>query len=175
MASESGGSGDGRDRDPSGSVSAESRRETDAERLDRNFDDLLQELRVSQAGTQILFAFLLGVSFTTPFRQADSFMHVVYSVTLLLCVIATALFIAPVALHRTLFGRGRKGPLVKISSRLALTGLHVLLLAITGAVLLALDNPLGRPLAATMAVGAFVVLVVLWVVLPARLRAQHLP
>jgi uncharacterized membrane protein len=154
---------------------ADSRRETEAERLDRNFDDLLQELRVSQAGTQILFAFLLGVSFTTPFRHADSFVHGVYSVTLLLCVLATALFIAPVALHRTLFGRGRKGPLVKISSRLALTGLHVLLLAITGAVLLALDNPLGRPLAATMAVGAFVVLVVLWVVLPARLRAQHLP
>jgi uncharacterized membrane protein len=174
MASERGGSGEGRDGDASSNVSAE-RRETDAERLDRNFDDLLQELRVSQAGTQILFAFLLGVSFTTPFQHADSFVHVVYSVTLLLCVIATALFIAPVAVHRTLFGRGRKGPLVKISSRLALTGLHVLLLAITGAVLLALDSPLGRPLAATMAVGAFVVLVVLWVVLPARLRAQHLP
>jgi uncharacterized membrane protein len=100
---------------------------------------------------------------------------VVYSVTLLLCVVATALFIAPVALHRTLFGRGRKGPLVKVSSRLALVGIRVLLLAITGAVLLALDNPLGRPLAVTMAIGALLVLVVLWVVLPARLRAQHLP
>jgi hypothetical protein len=143
--------------------------------LDRNFDELLQELRVSQAGTQILFAFLLGVSFTTPFQHSGSFVHLVYSVTLLLCVIATALFIAPVALHRTLFGRGRKGPLVKVSSRLALAGLHVLLLAISGAVLLALDNPLGRPMAVTLAIGAFLVLIFLWVVLPARLRAQHLP
>ena len=149
------------------------RDETEAERLDRNFDELLQELRVSQAGTQILFAFLLGVAFTTPFRQSDSFVHGIYSVTLLLCVLATALFIAPVALHRMLFGRGRKGPLVKISSRLALAGLYVLLLAIAGAVVLALDSPLSRPMALTLASGVFLVMVGLWVVLPARLRAKH--
>jgi hypothetical protein len=153
---------------------ADHRRETEAERLDRNFDELLQELRVSQTGVQILFAFLLGVSFTQSFRQADSFVHIVYSVTLLLCALATALFIGPVALHRMLFGLGSKGELVKVSSRLALGGLYALLLAITGAVLLALDDPLGRPIALTLAGGAFVVLVGLWVVLPARLRAQRL-
>jgi len=153
---------------------ADHRRETEAERLDRNFDELLQELRVSQTGVQILFAFLLGVSFTQSFRQADSFVHIVYSVTLLLCALATALFIGPVALHRMLFGLGSKGELVKVSSRLALSGLYALLLAITGAVLLALDDPLGRPIALTLAGGAFVVLVGLWVVLPARLRAQRL-
>jgi len=153
---------------------ADHRRETEAERLDRNFDELLQELRVSQTGVQILFAFLLGVSFTQSFRQADSFVHIVYSVTLLLCALATALFIGPVALHRMLFGLGSKGELVKVSSRLALGGLYALLLAITGAVLLALDDPLGRPIALTLAGGTFVVLVGLWVVLPARLRAQRL-
>src|SRR3954462_11776639 len=130
-------------------------RESETERLIRNFDELLQELRVSQTGTQILFAFLLGVGFTTPFRQADSFVHGVYSVTLLLAAVATALFIAPVALHRTLFRLGRKGSLVQISRRLALAGLHLLLLALTGAVLLALDDPLGRPLAAILAAGVF--------------------
>jgi hypothetical protein len=176
MASHTGGSGDGPDRDTEArSVPADPRRETDAERADRNFDELLQELRVSQTGVQILFAFLLGVSFTTPFRESDSFVHIVYSVTLLLCVLATALFICPVALHRMLFGRGRKGDLVKVSSRLALTGLYTLLLAISGAVLLALDDPLDRPVALTMAGSAFVVLVCLWVVLPARLRAQRVP
>jgi uncharacterized membrane protein len=152
----------------------DSRPESEAERLDRNFDELLQELRVSQAGTQILFAFLLGVSFTSPFRQADSFVHRVYAVTLLLCVVATALFIAPVALHRALIGRGRKGELVKVGSRLALGGIYMLLLAITGAVVLALDNPLGRAMALTLATGAFLVLVGLWLVLPACLRAQRL-
>jgi Family of unknown function (DUF6328) len=168
-------SGDGRDRDPIAEAGpADARGETQAERLDRNFDELLQELRVSQAGVQILFAFLLGVSFTTPFRQADSFVHVVYSVTLLLCVLATALFIGPVALHRMLFGLGRKGELVKVGSRFALAGLYLLLLAISGAVLLALDNPLGRPWALTLSGASFAVLVGLWVVLPARLRAQRM-
>jgi hypothetical protein len=148
--------------------------ESETERLNRNFDELLQELRVSQTGTQIMFAFLLGVGYTTPFRQSDSFVHGVYSVTLLLAAVATAMFIAPVALHRTLFRLGRKGSLVQVSSRLALAGLHLLLLALTGAVLLALDNPLGRPMAITLAAGVFLVLIALWVVLPMRIRAQHL-
>jgi uncharacterized membrane protein len=159
---------------PGDAPDAEASHESEMERLNRNFDELLQELRVSQAGTQILFAFLLGVGFTTPFRQADSFVYGVYSVTLLLSAVATALFIAPVALHRTLFHLGRKGSLVQISSRLALAGLYLLLLALTGAVLLALDDPLGRPTAIALAAGVFLVLIGFWVVLPARIRAQHM-
>jgi hypothetical protein len=149
--------------------SGDPRQETETERLDRNFDELLQELRVSQTGTQILFAFLLGVAFTSPFRQADAFVHIVYSATLLLSAVAAALFIAPVAMHRTLFRQGCKGPLVQISSRLALMGIYLLLLALTGALLLALDDPLGRPAALTLSAGVFFVLVLLWVALPVRL------
>ena len=67
-----------------------------------------------------------------------------------------------------------KGSLVQVSSRLALAGLHLLLLALTGAVLLALDDPLGRPMAVALAAGVFLVLIALWVVLPMRIRAQHL-
>jgi len=88
------------------------RHETEADRLDRKFDELLEELWASQTGTLILFAFLLGVAYTRPFRQADTFVHVVYAATLLLSAVATALLIAPVALHRTLFRHGRKGWLV---------------------------------------------------------------
>src|SRR3954453_2746565 len=84
-------------------------RESETERLIRNFDELLQELRVSQTGTQILFAFLLGGGFTTPFRQAASLLPGFFSLPLLLAEVATALVIAPVALHRTLFRLGRKG------------------------------------------------------------------
>jgi hypothetical protein len=151
------------------------RDETEADRLDRNFDELLQEVRVSQTGTQILFAFLLGVAYTRPFRQADAFVHTIYSVTLLLCAVATALFIAPVALHRTWFRQGRKGSLVEVSSRLALSGLYVLLLALTGAVLLALDDPLGRGLAVVFALVVMIFFVALWVVLPLRMRVRRSP
>jgi hypothetical protein len=51
---------------------------------------------------------LLGVVYSRPFRQADTFVHVVYVATLLLSAVATALLIAPVALHRALFPHGRK-------------------------------------------------------------------
>ena len=40
------------------------RNESKAERLDRNFNEQLQELRVTQAGTQVLFAFLLTASWS---------------------------------------------------------------------------------------------------------------
>jgi len=40
------------------------REETEAKRLDRNYSELLQELRVAEAGVQILFAFLLALAFT---------------------------------------------------------------------------------------------------------------
>ena len=40
-----------------------SRDESQAERLDRNYAELLQELRVAQTGVQILFAFLLTIAF----------------------------------------------------------------------------------------------------------------
>lgn len=41
-----------------------SRSESEAERLDRNYSELLYEVRVAQTGVQVLFAFLLGIAFT---------------------------------------------------------------------------------------------------------------
>src|SRR5688572_10173985 len=93
--------------------------ETDSERLDRNFGDLLQELRVLQAGVQILFAFLLTLPFAARFATIDSFERIVYVVALLAAAGAAAMIIAPVAYHRVLFRRGRKPELVRSAHRMA--------------------------------------------------------
>ena len=45
------------------------RDETPEQRADRNFGDLLQELRVTQTGVQILFSLLLTVPFSARFEQ----------------------------------------------------------------------------------------------------------
>ena len=45
------------------------RHESDAERLDRNLQELLGELRVALPGVQVLFAFLLVVLFNTGFAD----------------------------------------------------------------------------------------------------------
>lgn len=146
--------------------------ETAEEQLDRNYGELLQELRVTQTGTQILFAFLLTIAFSPVFAEADRFSRDVYAVTLVMCAVATALLIAPVAVHRTVFRQGLRRELVRLSNRCALAGVHVLLVAVAGALLLALDTVLARPAAVVVAGVVAFLTVGLWVVLPLVMRAR---
>ena len=88
--------------------SAESRGETLDQVLDRNLAELLQELRVAFTGVQILFGFLLSLSFTQRFQELDDFGLTVYTVTLLTTALATVLLIAPVSFHRLVFRRRQK-------------------------------------------------------------------
>jgi hypothetical protein len=113
--------------------------ETHQERLNRELDQLLGELRVAMPGVQVLFAFLLAVPFQQRFDEVTDFQRDVYFGTLLAACAASALFVAPTAYHRLMF-RGRdKATLVAMSSRLAVAGLACLALAMNGAVLLVTD------------------------------------
>ncbi|MGH3389058.1 MAG: DUF6328 family protein, partial [Actinomadura sp.] len=67
------------------------RDETELERWDRNFTELLQELRVAQTGVQILFAFLLTLPFSNGFTRTTEFQKDVYIVALLSAAAATAM------------------------------------------------------------------------------------
>ena len=113
--------------------------ETEDERLNRELDQLLQELRVAMPGVQVLFAFLLAVPFQQRFAQVSDFQQDVYFGTLLASAVASALFIAPTAYHRMMF-RGRDKPrLVAMSSRFAIAGLAALAVAMNGVILLVTD------------------------------------
>lgn len=142
------------------------RNETSVERDDRNFLELLQELRVIQTGVQILFAFLLTLAFTARFPELDDYQRATYVATLLLSVLAAVLFTAPAALHRVLFRRGAKRLIVEVSSRLAALGLAVLALALTGSVLLVVDVVLGRVAGVVVGSVALAVCAGVWAVLP---------
>ncbi|WP_219822304.1 DUF6328 family protein [Streptomyces sp. Ru72] len=144
----------------------QARRETPLERADRNFAELLQELRVTQTGVQILFAFLLTLAFTQRFPTLDTVQRATYVTTLLLAMLAAALFTAPAALHRSLFQQNAKPVIVKVSSRLATIGMGVLMLAFTGSVLLVVDVSLGRVAGIAAGAGTLLVCVGLWRVLP---------
>jgi hypothetical protein len=156
--------------DPPAEQRSPDRHETEAERLDRNYSELLQELRVAQAGVQILFAFLLSLAFTQRFAEVSSLQRTVYVITLLLSAGAAALLIAPVAFHRMVFRRRQKDDLVEVSSRLAIGGLIALFLAMVGAVLLILDVVLGNALAGVLTAVVAVWFVLLWFVLPLPAR-----
>src|SRR3954447_18283352 len=151
------------------------RDETGLERWDRNFIELLQELRVAQTGVQILFAFLLTLPFTNRFGDVSSLDKVVYVITLIASAVATALLIAPVSDHRQVFRQGHKPELVKTASMLAQGGLGALLVAIIGAVFLVLDVVAGLGWAAGLGAPLVAIYLFLWCVLPKVIRRQHEP
>ncbi|AQW54408.1 hypothetical protein SHXM_07871 [Streptomyces hygroscopicus] len=148
------------------------RLETPEERADRNLVELLQELRVVQTGVQIVFAFLLGIAFTSRFPGLSDFQTDMYISTLLLTVVASVVLATPVALHRGLFHRGAKRRIVDISAKLALVGLLFLAFAINGAVLLVTDVVLGHTPAAVITTITALLFAALWFLLPWSLRRR---
>ena len=136
------------------------------ERWDRNFNDLLQEVRVAQTGVQILFAFLLTLPFSTRFGETSPLDRAVYVVTLLASAAASALLIAPVSYHRMVFRQDRKKELVRTASRMAVSGTFCLFIAIMGAVFVVMDVVLNPVAAGVSAAAVGTLCVVLWYVLP---------
>src|SRR5215471_12990793 len=149
------------------------RGETPLQRADRAYGEILQEVRVAQTGVQILFAFLLALAFQARFADITNFQRHVYAVTLMLCAAATALLIAPAAFHRVVYRRRLKLHLVHAATRLALSGLVLLMLSLVSAVLLILDVVFGAGPAVIMASGTFGWFFTWWFVLPAWSRIRH--
>jgi Family of unknown function (DUF6328) len=147
--------------------------ESEQERLNRNMNELLQELRVSQTGVQILFAFLLTLPFTQRFNEVTIFQRDVYFVTLLLAGAAAAFFIAPVSAHRLLFRRQGKEHLINSSNWMAIAGLGCLAVSIVAVILLISDFLFGATVAAVSTTLAFLLFVVLWYVLPLTWLLRH--
>ena len=151
------------------------RHESALQRSDRQFGELLQELRVILPGVQVLFAFLLTVPFSARFDETTDLQQWLYFVTLLSTTVATVLLMAPTALHRLRFRRGMKGDIVDISHHLTLGGLAALAVAIVVAITLITDV-LFAAWAALLVGGAVLVLVAgLWCLLPLSRRASRPP
>jgi len=148
------------------------RNETPTERLDRNWADLLQELRVIQTGVQLLTGFLLTIPFQSRFTDLTPFAQVVYLSTLSASVIATGLLIAPVSLHRILFRRHARRVTVATAHRLAQVGMVFLGIAIVGVVLLNFDVVAGLTAGIIAAAATVVLLAGLWIALPVSIRIQ---
>jgi ABC-type Fe3+ transport system permease subunit len=116
--------------------SQDPRQESTAQRDDRNLAELLQELRVSGLGVQVLFGFLLSLPFTMRFVKLSGAQRDLYLASLVLSAVATALLLGPVAYHRLVFRRRQKESLVRAASVMAILGLATVGLAIATAVLL---------------------------------------
>ena len=144
--------------------------ETEAEKLDRNWNELLQELRVSQTGVQILTGFLLTLPVQPAFRGLSSFERWSYVAAISMSIISTCLLITPVAMHRHLFRQRRKETLVEVGHRTARLGLVFLAMAIVGVVCLVFALVFGDTVGVVVGAVALAMFTMAWVALPIVLR-----
>ena len=153
------------------------RPESAAQRADRNWNDILQEVRVTQTGTQLISGFLLAIAFQARFAELDAFQVGFYLGLVLIAAGCTALGLTPVALHRELFGHHDKKQTVIIANRVLRIALALVVLLTAGVVFLIFDVTLGRVAATVAGSGVFLVLVLLLVVFPtavlSRLRRRE--
>jgi hypothetical protein len=148
------------------------RDETRTERLDRNWNQLLQELRVVQTGTQLLTGFLLTVAFQQTFQDLADWQKTLYLVVVSLAVLSTVFALMPVALHRALFRRRSMDLLVAWGHRMVKIGMATTGLAVAGALALIFSTATGAGGAVAAGAVALVVLLVVWLALPAGVRRR---
>jgi len=140
--------------------------ETEKERLDRNFQELLGGLRVALPGIQVLFAFLLLLPFQRGFDTVTAFQERVYFVALVATALSSVLLIAGPVRHRLLFRRDAKSYVVLSASRLAIVGLALLGIAILAVMLLVSDYLFDAVTAAIVTATFGVVIVSTWFLAP---------
>ena len=127
--------------------------ETEHDRLERNWSELLQELRVIQTGTQILTGFLLTVAFAQRFVDLDEYQVTAYLTLVIVAGLTTALGLAPVSLHRTLFRRRAKETIVRITNRILQVTLFRVALTLSGDYQASTAQVIWQPLRASAPAG----------------------
>jgi hypothetical protein len=142
------------------------RDETDSERIDRNLEELIHELRVAIPGVQVLFAFLLTMPFNSRFGMLTAAQEKLYFGILICTALAATLLIAPSMHHRLQFRMNRKPRVLIWSHRLAIAGLTLLALGMTGAVFLIGDFVFDSTTAAFGAAIPALTILIFWYVVP---------
>lgn len=148
------------------------RNETWEEQLDRNWAELLQELRVLQTGVQILAGFLLTLPFQDRFDELDDFQVVLYLVNVVIATLTTAFILLPVSVHRRLFRQRLKATLVSSAdsiAKIALAGVGTLSV---GTAALVFDVTAGRTAGLTAGGLLLAVLLVLLLYVPLHLNKR---
>jgi hypothetical protein len=148
------------------SSAAERRGETELERVDRNLEELLAELRVALPGVQVLFAFLLILPFNQRFGEVSQTEKWIYLFTLTCTAFASVLLIAPTMQHRLQFRRGAKERIMRHSQRLTIAGLGFLAAGMLGASVLVASFVFGAGVAIALGTVLLAAFAIAWVVVP---------
>lgn len=149
------------------------RDETPAERADRNWNEVLQELRVLQTGTQILTGFLLALAFQPAFADLSAGQHVFYLALIVLAALSAIVALAPVALHRFLFQQRAKRTVVRYGHFALLTSLLTVSLLLVGVVAFVFDVVVSDTASWVVGIALGALIAALWIVVPVAVRARR--
>lgn len=142
------------------------RNETKDERMDRNWNEMLQELRVMQTGVQIIGGFLLTLPFQERFTTLSETERWLFLALVLLAALTTGLMLVPVSLHRRLFQRHVKERLVAAGHVIVKIVLGCVALLIGGCAALIFSVVQGHDAGMVAGVGVLAVLLVLMLIYP---------
>jgi amino acid transporter len=143
----------------------EQEREDLKQRLEREHEELLHELRALIPGAQVLFGFLLAIRFTNQFGRLDDSQRAVYYLILLCTVAALVFYMAPAAHHRIRFRAADKEFTMRKGNRDAIAGTIAAAFSFTGVIYLLTDFTLGTPEAVAAALLVFALIAWRWWVL----------
>lgn len=146
------------------------RNETADERADRNWTEVLQELRVLQTGTQILTGFLLALAFQPAFADLALGQKGLYLVLIALSALSSVLALAPVAAHRMLFRAGAKRSVVTAGHVCLIAALAIVSVLLAGVVGFVFDVVVGGSSGWIAGSVLAAIAVVTWVLVPVTVR-----
>src|SRR3954449_5881960 len=146
--------------------------EDEHSKRNRQLEQLLQETRVIMPGVQVLFAFLLAVVFQQRFQKTTDFQRDVFLATILGATASTVCFIAPAAWHRLLFQQKDKRHIIKVANRFVISGLVLLALSMTFALVLVCDVAFSGTTAALVPALSFSIFGWFWFLAPLMLRRR---
>ena len=136
------------------------------EDLDRELIELLNELRVTLPGVQVLFAFLLIVPFSQRFDEINDLQKYAYLVALSFTALGSAFLIAPTPYHRIRWRDQDKDAMLRLANRLALAGTICVAIAMPCALFFVTDFLFKSPVPALLAALVIGVIVTFWYALP---------
>jgi len=138
----------------------------DTDKLEREHEQLFDELRSIIPGVEVLFAFLLTVAFTERFEDLTDLQRGVYYATFFCAGLTLVLLLAPSAFHRIRFRQHDKDALLRAANVEALAALALLAFSIAGAVFLITDVMFSTTAAVVASVAIFLVAALLWLIYP---------
>ncbi len=149
------------------------RDETPAERADRNWNEVLQELRVMQTGTQILTGFLLALAFQPAFADLSDGQRTFYLALVVLSALSSIVALAPVALHRWLFQQQAKMKVVIYGHVALIAALVTVSLLLVGVVGFVFDVVVDGQAAGVAVIALSVLILATWIATPLAMRVRH--